>query len=42
MEAVLEIRAESDRWGSYNLIIDHLPRMEKLNRLSDHDDKSVF
>lgn len=42
MEAVLEIRAESDRAGSYNLIVDHLQRMEELNRVEKQDDKSAF
>lgn len=42
MEAVLEIRAESAIAGSYSLIVDHLPRMQALNRAADHDEKSAF
>lgn len=42
MEAVLEIHAESETAGSYNLIVDHLPRMQELNRISAQKDKSVF
>ena len=42
MEAVLEIKAESDRAGSYSLIVDHLQRMKEINGISEQDDKSVF
>jgi len=42
MEAVLEIRAESESAGSYNLIVDHLRRMQEMDRVSEKDDKSVF
>lgn len=42
MEAVLEIRAESDTAGSYSLIVDHLPRIQQFNRQTDQSDKAVF
>ena len=42
MEAVLEIRAESDAAGSYSLIVDHLPRMQQLNQAADDREKSAF
>lgn len=42
MEAVLEIRAESDTAGSYSLMVDHLPRIQQFNRDADQSDKAVF
>lgn len=42
MEAVLEIRAESETAGSYSLIVDHLSRMQQLNRTAEVDQKSAF
>lgn len=42
MEAVLEIRAETAAAGSYGLIVDHLPRMQALNRVVETDNKSAF
>jgi hypothetical protein len=42
MEAVLEIRAESDRAGSYSLIVDHSRRMQQLNRSTDQKEKAIF
>jgi hypothetical protein len=42
MEAVLEIRAESDTTGSYSLMVDHLPRMQQLDQLADESEKSAF
>lgn len=42
MEAVLEIRAESETTGSYSLIVDNLPRMQRLNSASDESDSSAF
>jgi hypothetical protein len=41
MEAVLEIRAESSSGGSYSFIVDHLQRMQELNRVADLE-KSAF
>jgi hypothetical protein len=42
MEAILEIRAESDVAGSYSLIVDHLRRMHEFNRTGDQTDREVF
>jgi hypothetical protein len=42
MEAILEIRAESDVAGSYSLIVDNLKRIQEFNRSGDQTDRAVF
>ena len=42
MEAILEIRAESETAGSYSLIVDNMQRMQDFNRAGNQQDKAVF
>lgn len=42
MEAILEVRAESDVAGAYSLIVDHQRRMQEFNRTGDQSDRAVF